>query len=247
MATLPAWWDRVDGIMRAAGVSTRVWTAIAFPESGFVPWAANTADPNGGSYGLFALNLGGQGHGYSVAYLKDPINNAQISAPHLAAAVRKCGADDIQCIALWSGHPVETGTVALPNALITNIKRYFGAGKDLTGPQIYDKFTSGQGIPAVDPGSGEGGESGGTWWDGLVAWYQSIQWVPGGIPLDPTVPDGGVGQAQDLSTNIMMLLLGIFLIIVGVIIAAAKSPVGQAAASFAPAPVQIGSRVARAL
>src|SRR6266576_1682329 len=104
-ATPPDWWDRVNRIMNDAGIPTRVWAAISYVESTFAPWAHNTRLPDD-SVGLFQLNRNkGQGAGYDVRYLSDPINNAMIAAKYIGPAVKMCGPNNISCIAVNSGHP----------------------------------------------------------------------------------------------------------------------------------------------
>lgn len=223
MAELPSWWNRVDEIFRKAGVPTQIWTSIAYAESSFVPTARNTADPNGGSYGLFALNLGGQGRGYQVPYLLDPINNAMIAVKYIGPAVKRCGADNIACVSAYSGHPVEDGSLGMGNALIRRIAGLFNHAKTLaSGQEIYDSFTSGHG---ADPGEGGGsGENKSAWqrfWEGF--------WGGFGTGLQQPITGGGT----DAVANISMGVTGIGLIITGVIISAAKSPVGKAAISAA--------------
>lgn len=222
MAQLPDWWDRVDKIFAQKGVPTRVWTAISYAESSFVPWAANTRDPNGGSYGLFALNLGGQGKGYQVNYLKDPINNAMIASGPIANAVKRCGPDNISCIAVWSGHPVENGQIPAGNPLVSTITRLWQYAKNLDGQEIYDSFTSGHGIP-TDPG-----------------------YVP--TPSDPasgiketfnsiihSITSVGATAAINMLAPTVMGFVGINLIAVGIILAALKSPPGKVVINTASA------------
>lgn len=226
MVALPTWWDRVDQVMRNAGVPTRVWTAIAFPESSFVPWASNPNDPGGGSYGLFALNLSGQGSGASKQALMDPVNNAMIAAPYIGAAVRKCGADNIECVAINSGHPVQTGVMPSDQTLVKNIARYYAAAAGKSAQEIYDAFTSGHGIPDQPPGNGGGitGSLGSQIAQGFLSTIGNATraWIGAGVKIFILQHTDGI-----------MGTTGVLLIVFGIIIAAAKSPVGQAVASVA--------------
>lgn len=75
------------------------------------PNAINWADP-GGSVGLFQLNRGlGQGKGYTLAQLQNPIKNAELAAPSIAKAYRQAqlygfrGNLGAVYTATHSGHP----------------------------------------------------------------------------------------------------------------------------------------------
>lgn len=217
----PSWWNRVDAIMKGAGVPTRVWAAVAYAESGFQEWKRNTADPHGGSYGLFQLNAGGQGRGLSIPYMLDPINNAQISAPHLAYAVKRCGPDNMTCIALNSGHPVETGVMPNDSTSARFVALQAGLYQKTSGLTegiaIYDRLTDGQGVPA-DPGTGGGlagdigagivSAVGGAIGSLFSAWDQAM--------IDTKGPP-------------VMAIVGVMMISWGITIAALKTPPGKVA------------------
>jgi hypothetical protein len=79
------WFAEVKRIFDAYGVPQWVWEAIMVAESGGNPRARNTRGED--SVGLFQLNRrGGQGTGYSAEELMDPVTNARLAAPAIAAA-----------------------------------------------------------------------------------------------------------------------------------------------------------------
>lgn len=86
------------------------WIAhdIALEESGGNP---NAVGDNGQSFGLFQLNVNGQGKGYTKAQLLDPQTNADIGVKNLAKAYKKSesvslsGFNLLESTANNSGHP----------------------------------------------------------------------------------------------------------------------------------------------
>jgi hypothetical protein len=79
-----ATYQKVKQIFDRYGVPEAVWVPIAEMESNLNP---NAVGDNGNSIGLFQLNMaGGQGYGYDAEQLKDPVFNASIAAPSIAAA-----------------------------------------------------------------------------------------------------------------------------------------------------------------
>lgn len=100
---LPAWFLDVKAVFDSYGVPLDVWVPIMQVESGGNPAAVGD---NGCSIGLFQANMcGGQGAGHSRERLLDPVYNARVVAPQIAAAVRRCGADDMTCIVANSQRP----------------------------------------------------------------------------------------------------------------------------------------------
>lgn len=107
------WYTAVSRIFANEGVPISDWTAIAKTESGLNPAKINYADPNGGSYGLFQENLGGEGFAYrnNPQALLNPITNAKIASPTIAKAYKQGyaegfrGAQLAEYTATHSGHP----------------------------------------------------------------------------------------------------------------------------------------------
>ena len=98
----PWWLHSVDAIFAGLGVPSHIWLAIAVSESNGDPTARGDA---GASIGLFQLyTKGGQGDGYSIEELLNPIKNASVAAVSIAAAYREWG-DNIIELARHSGHP----------------------------------------------------------------------------------------------------------------------------------------------
>jgi hypothetical protein len=85
----PGTFDRVDQIMRNAGISTFAWTHNANRESGGNP---NAVGDGGTSFGLFQLHKGGLLGSLTPQQARDPITAAKVVA---AEAVRQ-GVDKIQ-------------------------------------------------------------------------------------------------------------------------------------------------------
>lgn len=79
---------------------------------------AHNVTPHEASYGLLQLNKkGGQGAGYTIVALYDPLINLIIGTPPIAAAARQATARDlrglawIEAVAASSGHPRSDGVV----------------------------------------------------------------------------------------------------------------------------------------
>lgn len=241
LPALPTWIPTVNSVMAAAGVPWQVWVPICAAESTFNANAHNTGTPGHpeDSVGLFQLNRnGGQGAGHSVAELKDPKLNAQIAASYLGPAVQKCGADNIGCIAVNSGHP---GPVSQTDPRILTIKTYHMAiasatslpsaiGTLLTSviPNIGGLLPD---VPSIDVGAGiTSGITG--LWAGLFV--------------------GGRDVVIDRLAPWVMGATGISCLAWGILIASLKSDAGGAVTSAGESvpwkPVQIaaaGSRVIR--
>lgn len=112
---IPSWYASVSQIFSEGSpqVPSADWLSIAMAESGGRPGAVNLKDPNGGSYGLFQDNLGGQGAAYrnNPSALLNPVTSARVSAP----AIRKAYAEGLgygyvgsklaAYTATHSGHP----------------------------------------------------------------------------------------------------------------------------------------------
>ncbi|MCK9485589.1 MAG: lytic transglycosylase domain-containing protein [Dehalococcoidia bacterium] len=84
---------KVDAAADSAGIPRNVLRAVVLSESGGNPLAIGDHDI-GGSVGLLQLYRGpngggGQGAGYTVAYLQDPDNNLAIGVPYIARAWRE--------------------------------------------------------------------------------------------------------------------------------------------------------------
>jgi len=146
---VPVWLARVQQEMQRAGVPWPVWVSIAWEESSLNPFAHNTGTPSKpeDSVGLFQLNRnGGQGSGHSVQELQDPVTNAIIAARYIGPAVKQCGVDNIECIAVNSGHP---GQVPTSDNRVQRIKRTYNfiSGKDFT--TALTTLMSGVPLPSV--------------------------------------------------------------------------------------------------
>jgi hypothetical protein len=109
------WPDTLDTLIRqeaqAAGVPLDLAYAIIAVESGFDP-DAHVDNALEDSVGLLQLNRrGGQGAGFSVATLSDPLTNLRLGLPHIAAAFAAVWTPTIDPyeyiyqVATRSGHP----------------------------------------------------------------------------------------------------------------------------------------------
>ena len=152
-----AWIAQVSRIFAKQGVPAHIWEAIMYDESQGNPAAANLADPNGGSFGLFQLNRGGQGKGLTLKQLTNPIVNAEVAAPPISAAYKQAlkygyaGSLAAVYTATHSGHP---GT-APPGKLLPpkGSKGYAAFAKEAQGVAMqYNRITK-VWQPATVPGS----------------------------------------------------------------------------------------------
>lgn len=166
MSLIPDWWDSVKRVMSNNGVPVEIWLPILWAESTGNPYAHNTRPPDD-SVGLFQLNRrGGQGAGYTVDQLKNPVINAEIASRPIAQAMAVCArqgqAGNIVCIAINSGHP---GPVPTSDPRVQTINRYAsmirGAGRDETKLQALTSATGGTGSGGTPPGGGGDGGDGG--------------------------------------------------------------------------------------
>jgi hypothetical protein len=240
---LPTWAPQVDSIMRQAGVPTWVWVTIAQKESGMNPTSEGDRTRAGvpTSFGLFQLHRGGQAPAnVSDAQLKNPVLNAQISAPNLARGVRACPGGDITCIMINSGHPTETGSTA---GLSPDQLSWLSEAKSLgtllrTVPDLAGAWLlKGNTTPSNPGGSVD----------------PDPETLPGGINVDPSIditgpggahfqipnPIAGIAQAVGgQAPNILFGTIGVVLILIGLVglaLASLASPAGQAATTAAVA------------
>ena len=100
-------YTRVKAIFDRYGVPSFVWYPIALAESGFNPDAIGD---EGQSIGLFQVNLGTQGTGYTRDQLLNPEINAEVAAASIAAAYKAIAgtySDELMAaeVARRSGHP----------------------------------------------------------------------------------------------------------------------------------------------
>ena len=112
---IPSWYSGVNQIFSEGSpqVPAADWLSIVMPESGGNANAVNLKDPNGGSYGLFQDNLGGQGAAYrsNPTALLNPITSAKVSAPAIRQAYAQglgygyVGSKLAAYTATHSGHP----------------------------------------------------------------------------------------------------------------------------------------------
>lgn len=140
------WSDALDRIIRdeanAAGVPLDLAYTFIAVESSFNP-NIHVDNALEDSVGLLQLNRrGGQGTGYTVAQLQDPVTNLRIGLPHIRQAFESSWAAGIAprtfiyLVATRSGHP---GQVAEDDYRINNIKNawmifYPAVGASLQGP-----------------------------------------------------------------------------------------------------------------
>jgi hypothetical protein len=121
-------WNDVKKIFDAYNVPAWVWYPLAWAESRGNP---NAIGDNGCSVGLFQLNrCVGQGTGYTVEQLKDPLFNAQIAAQRIGAAWQQLQSSALPPpelalqVARQSGHPL-TGDFA------SMVTQFLGAGEKI--------------------------------------------------------------------------------------------------------------------
>jgi len=127
-------WSQVQAVFDAKGVPTWVWYPIVWVESLANPQAIGDG---GCSIGLFQLNrCGGQGQGYTVAQLQDPVFNAQLASDAIAhawEAVKTTALTPPQQafeVARQSGHPVNT---AFPQLVSTFMAQGSQLGSAIAG------------------------------------------------------------------------------------------------------------------
>lgn len=108
--TLPSWWQQAKSVL--APVPIPLWAAIIWAESGGNPTASNVKPPDD-SHGLFQLNRnGGQGAGYTVEQLENPLFNLGVGRMAVARAYLEVNGgehplsqNEVEQIAIRSGHP----------------------------------------------------------------------------------------------------------------------------------------------
>jgi hypothetical protein len=229
---LPLWFMDVYRTFQA--VPFDIWGAIMWEESGFDPENSNTKLPDD-SWGLFMLNRnGGQGKGYSPAYLKNPSNNAQIAYPAIKAAY-DAYPDDVAQIAIHSGHP---GLVDPSDPRVQRIVRTSNFIKAAGNPlSAAAQLLSGIHLPDIGsylptfptgPAIGQGivnAVSG-----SVKGWWKGVQTAGRDALIDQYAPA-------------TMLFVGINLVGFGLVMAAISSKPAQEAAGAAvalgPGPVKI--------
>lgn len=85
----PSQKQQIVAIWAQAHVPSWIWVTILGAESG--GHAGVVAYTPTQSVGLYQLDtVSGQGRGYSVAYLQNPVNNARIAAKYIGPAYQKC-------------------------------------------------------------------------------------------------------------------------------------------------------------
>jgi len=122
-------YDKIKSVFDRYGVPEFVWYPIALAESGLNPDAIGD---NGASIGIFQINrVNGQGIGYTVDQLRDPVTNAEIAAKAIVPAYRALvtQVSDSQLaaeVARRSGHP--GGSISNPfpitDSRIQRIQQY---------------------------------------------------------------------------------------------------------------------------
>ncbi|MBX6361653.1 MAG: transglycosylase SLT domain-containing protein [Acidobacterium ailaaui] len=119
------------------GVPPWIPLDIAEEESGLNPSAVGD---NGTSFGLFQLHKGGgQGDGYPVSALLDPLTNTTIAMRSIASAYQEAraqgltGWDLLSYVASHSGHPTETGY--MPSSYAQRLYQIYeqSGGADMSG------------------------------------------------------------------------------------------------------------------
>lgn len=177
--------DPVEVIQAASqewGVPTWIGVDIADEESGLNP-SANVMDTNGAySTGLFQLNQKGQGKGYSVNQLKNPMLNANIGVRALVGPYKQSvklgltGFDQLAYVASHGGHPGNTGV--MPDSYKQRLH------------QVY--LQNGGADTATDTGQTNAGTGTG----GVSSFFQSLQ----------------AGDWQKIAVDAVFALVGVVLI-----------------------------------
>lgn len=173
-----SWSNELDAIIRREALAADApldlaYTFIAF-ESGFNALARNLNPPLEDSVGLLQLNrLGGQGQGFTVEQLQDPVLNLRVGLPPIArtyAAVWSptlAAFEFVYLVATGSGHP---GLISRSDPRIRrafNIWVCFNTGVGWAGPG---------GAPSTETIPGAGGT-----FASSMAGHTTLFMFPGGI------------------------------------------------------------------
>jgi hypothetical protein len=245
---VPGWLAAVKILFDRLDVPWEVWVPIAWEESSLNPNASNTVPPDD-SWGLFALNRhGGQGHGRTPEALKNPVTNATIASGPIQNAVKKCGKNDIICIAINSGHPTETGTLPPGNPLPQRIARTHNYVKGKSFDDAVTGLLNGAELPPPDQGGGDIGSQIG----GLIRGW-GTDFVRGVGDAIKDKWNSAQEADKDIKihfwSNVAGYTVGAGLVGFGAFSLVLKSPPARLAADVAsnvgPAPVRIGGAVAR--
>lgn len=214
---VPAWIGSIFALMR--DVPFHIWGAIVWQESGFNPLAHNTgtaARPED-SVGLLQLNRKVPKWGqYPVSYLQNPINNITLGGPDIRAAYLQYG-DDIANVAVHSGHP---GAISPSDPAVKPYIQKSNALKGKDPVSAVGEILKGLALPAIP----SAGDIGAGIWEGLTAGLTGA-WAG--------LRSQNREQIIDTFVPPAFVILGGWLIIWGVTIAALRSGPAQAGASAA--------------
>ncbi|WP_067936785.1 transglycosylase SLT domain-containing protein [Alicyclobacillus kakegawensis] len=206
----------VSQVALAYGLPPWVALDIMAVESGGNP---NAVGDNGTSFGLFQLHKGGgQGDGYSVSQLLDPLTNAQIAIPPIARAYKEAvaqGLSGFQALvytADHSGHPDEVGF--MPSSYESALYKAYksGGGTDNgsvpTGTALDTSLTGLQMLSADAPQASN---------DPLTALDNAMQFE--GISVGSVLNPGAwlVKNFDALVLRVTLCLVGMILILVGLL------------------------------
>ena len=127
--------DEIIAEWKSLGVPSSVWAPITAVESGGNP---NAVGDSGTSFGELQLHIdGGQGTGYAISDLLNPVENVAIGGPPIAAAYQKgkqkglSGFSLTEFVAANSGHPSDTGN--MPSGYKNALQDAYNAPKHSLG------------------------------------------------------------------------------------------------------------------
>ncbi|WP_067929641.1 transglycosylase SLT domain-containing protein [Alicyclobacillus shizuokensis] len=208
----------VSQVALANGLPPWVALDIMAVESGGNP---NAVGDNGTSFGLFQLHKGGgQGDGYSVSQLLDPLTNAEIAIPPIARAYKEAvaqGLSGFQALvytADHSGHPDDVGY--MPSSYESALyKAYESGGTDngsvTTGTALDTSLTGLEMLSADAPQASN---------DPLTALDNALQFE--GINLGTAINPASWGEwliknFDALVLRVVLCFVGLVLILVGLL------------------------------
>ena len=140
-------------IMTAQGIPESVWQPIMQVESGGNAGTVSQESNGTTSYGLFQLNSGGVGKGYSSAFLLDPVNNAALAAAAMKNPYQQglqkglSGYALTQYVAFNSGFPTTAGVGSVSTDTVvsgynTKLKAAYNTYTGATAPTAATQTTT---------------------------------------------------------------------------------------------------------
>lgn len=206
----PAINDIVSQVAESYGVPPWIALDIMQVESGGNPSAVGD---QGTSFGLFQLHKGGgQGDGYPLSVLLDPVRNTEIAMSPIARAYRQgvqqglTGYSLLEYTASHSGHPTETGY--MPESYRQQLIQAYQSGLGAAGGPggiVYMPLSS----PTAAPPAPQG--------DPIEALDSALQFQSIGLGTVFNFGSWFVHNFEAFVLRVALILLGLLLVVFGLV------------------------------